>query len=150
MGIIDRIRGFRRIKDEGKAWDEAYKEKEKREMGVINRIRSFRRIEDKERAEEEAYKEKERREERERQQQNPEREARADQNRFNVNVIANLVVPKSKSAWITIIVLLIFLLIAWWRNLLGFRTVLLTFGVTISGLIAVSYTHLTLPTTPYV
>lgn len=70
----------------------------------------------------------------EKQQEPP---ASADQGRF-INLVANLVVPKSKTAWILIIVLLLFLLIAWWKNFLGIRTVLLTFGVTISGIIAVA------------
>jgi len=116
MGIIDRIRGFRRIKDEGKAWDEAYKEKEKREMGVINRIRSFRRIEDKERAEEEAYKEKERREERERQQQNPEREATGIGG--SLMNVTNILKPQSRGGyffWVAIV--LVILSILWWFDI---------------------------------
>jgi len=64
-------------------------------------------------------------------------QATADQNRFT-NVVANLVVPKSKTSWVLIIVLLISLIVAsWYTNFLGFRTILLNFGVTISGIIAV-------------
>ena len=120
MGIFDRIR--KRIRDA-----HGIKDLEKlQQENIENEARKRR--------------EEEERESRIRQRTEELREssAKADQDRFNVNVIANLVVPKSKSAWMFIIALLIFLLVAWYKNFLGFRTVLLTFGVTISGIIAVS------------
>ena len=116
-------------------------------MGIIdwfrNRIRDVRGIEDlaKMAEEQQARKrhEEEERESRIRQRTEELREgsATADQGRFNVNVVSNLIVPKSKSAWIAIIIILILLLVGWNKNFFGMRTVLLTFGVTISGIIAV-------------
>lgn len=124
---------------ESEAWDAAYKEKPKRDREVAEnelaqiKLRAARK-EEQERERQEQYEIHKEKEDRDRQQELP---ASADQGRF-INLVANLVVPKSRKAWILIIMLFLLLLIAWWKNFLGMRTILLTFGVTISGIIAVA------------
>ena len=135
MGIIDRIRGMRRIEDKERAEEEAYREKERREMRIIDRIKSFRRIEDEGKAWNEAYKEKGRREGQQQGQQNsPDAAGRGGSTFSPTFIIENV---KKPHFWLWVLSIFVILIVAWWTNFLHFRDILYTFGFTLIGLITV-------------